>query len=692
MTAAAATQTLTPAAVTRAMRALFPRPINIRTKITDEGTIVITGPLTMRDVAAAQVDILNGLTDGRTWIRVDFTEVGRGTAAARATFVGAASSIGEFETVGRPADWAAEQADVQTVLARHRMVRDLGLATGHNARPGQTVKHIELGIVGRFDRVEGSSAYVTFAGDVDPALVHAADVVVIDAALSGPAVDAARAELAAAEADFAAADNAWGIACRAARGADPRDNQLGNGLALAMQSANVRRRRAELAVAIATGQVAPGTVRFEITSCSPDDGQTWEVIGWNHHEARPGETATAQALRIAVYGRLAESDSLMSPKPWRVQVWTDPMGDRPDGEWTNLTDPCPPGEHGPVRWAISSSFNRGDGSYVRHARCAYCMRGIKRLVPYRLDDHNPNQWVLDGEQLPDPNPAVLYILVEQITDEHHGMEINDGLGNWHTLTTVAPVDAETNTRQVTVEGRPAAKICASLKVQLRQAPIRHDGVAINEHGVPLVSLAGALHYDDHADETGDGTPVGAWHVAGVGDNFDLPAADVDAAKWWAETALAAAGYGTVVGWVAHRDRYSDLWLPTFAGGGEPSGPVPLVPDAAGTGTQDPAAPAANRADTVPVPVPVPQQGGVPIGYRIESRTQDGSWFTARIGWSPPGYPRNGTIGDAVARTVLSNADPALGRSPQDPLAAVRVRTWHRGTGVAGFAERDGVRL
>jgi len=769
---AAATQAPAPATVTRAMRQLWPAPIRISTKVTND-RVVITGPLSMRDAADAQVQILNSLSDGQTWQRVDFQEVGRGTASARATFATGGDLPEEFKTVGWPADWPAEQADEQTVLARHRMVRELGLGTGHNARPGQHVKHIELGIRGRLDGVTGSSAYVTFGGDTESSLVHAADVVRISDAqliqeaeeagepfiffatdvtvgeeimadgapatvvatdvelntitvdhghettpgcggsrgtrflnsvlergalqkIAPPPAKEAAAALTAARSAAAAANQAYLTAIRGDHDSEDARRAAGIAAALGEQTANISVARAELALDIALGKVTPGTVRFEVTTCSHSDGERWEVIGWGRYDALPSETATAQALRIAGENRLLNSAHLMSPKPWRVQVWTDPAGERPDGEWTNLTDPCPAGEHNPGAHPISGGASRSDGSAVRQATCSICMHEITRVDPYRRDNENPNPWVLAGEALPDPDPAVLYLPVECIKQEHYGMEIHDGMGTWYTLISVGPIDRETGKCEVTVEGRPVAKIYCTMSVQLRPGPIRHEGVAVNEHGAQLVSTLGALHYDDRADETGDGTAVGAWRVTGVGENFQLPVGDVEAAKRWAEAALAARRYGPVVGWTAHRDRYGDLWTPIFDGGGRPERPVPSVPALTGTDGTDGTAGAA--ADTAPAPIPIAgvpvdrvpirQDGPVPIGYRIETRT-GASWSPVRVGWSPPIYHPARTVLAAVARTILSNTAAVLGLRPQDALPAVRVYTWHRGTGLTGFAVRDG---
>lgn len=91
--------------------------------------------------------------------------------------------------------------------------------------------------------------------------------------------------------------------------------------------------RATLAVQLANGSVAAGAKR--IASLDHwSDGDWIPMVGGCACDALPGETASAQALRLA-----AESDLLGSDRTWRVLVWTDPRPDaEPDGEWTNLTD------------------------------------------------------------------------------------------------------------------------------------------------------------------------------------------------------------------------------------------------------------------------------------------------------------------------------------------------------------------
>lgn len=89
------------------------------------------------------------------------------------------------------------------------------------------------------------------------------------------------------------------------------------------------------------------------------------------------------------------------------------------------------------------------------------------------------------------------------------------------------------------------------------------GRADNEHGVPLRVLVGALYHDGHAEEDGDGEPVGAWRLCGYAVNFDLGEADEAAAQEWATDVITRPGE-SVTGWVRHRDGYGDWWVPVYA--------------------------------------------------------------------------------------------------------------------------------
>lgn len=97
--------------------------------------------------------------------------------------------------------------------------------------------------------------------------------------------------------------------------------------------------RAYLAAQLAAGVVLPGARR--VVSITRQSYGDWIPMRWGAYDARPGETAAAQALRHAT-----ENNLIGSPHAWWVQVWTDPRRDaKPDGEWHSCTaapDPLPP--------------------------------------------------------------------------------------------------------------------------------------------------------------------------------------------------------------------------------------------------------------------------------------------------------------------------------------------------------------
>lgn len=103
--------------------------------------------------------------------------------------------------------------------------------------------------------------------------------------------------------------------------------------ALNLANAMLGHARATLAVRLANNGVAASTQR--IASVEQWLDNNWiPLVGGGACESLPGETASAQALRLA-----GENDLLDSDHTWRVLVWTDPRPDaEPDGEWTNLTD------------------------------------------------------------------------------------------------------------------------------------------------------------------------------------------------------------------------------------------------------------------------------------------------------------------------------------------------------------------
>jgi hypothetical protein len=140
-------------------------------------------------------------------------------------------------------------------------------------------------------------------------------------------------------------------------------------------------------------------VRFVMVSCSDDEGDTWEPIHRLGLVPAAGETASAQALRYAGHHRLtADDDSYLrdDPKPYRVEVFTDPLAAVPDGVWTNLTDPCRPGRHTPAGFPIATGPARPGGPKIQSACCARCLRRIWRSGP-------AGRWLREGDPLPGPS-------------------------------------------------------------------------------------------------------------------------------------------------------------------------------------------------------------------------------------------------------------------------------------------------
>jgi len=484
--------------------------------------------------------------------------------------------------------------------------------------------------------------------------------------------DTARTALAAAENAAATAETAYRAAIAAGR---PGGYEAG-----VQQTANINVARARLALDIVQG-CGWRTVRFVLVENSNNDSDSWQVLRWRAVEALPSETAAAQALRCAVEQQLTgEQASMMTPKPWRVRVWSDPTAADPDGEWTNLTDPCPPGQHDPGKHPIATGVSRADGSTIRLACCAGCFHAVWRVAPHGISDaDNPFLWVLEGEPLPEPEPGVIYLPIECVKTTHYGMEINDGLGTWYILNSVGPVHRDTGKVEVSVAGRPTAELNAMTTVQLRPAPIEHDGLPVNEHGVSLYTITGSLHFAITGDSCG-GTPTGVWRLAGIAENVKIHPDDVGGAQTWAAAVLADLG-DVVVGWQHHREPYGELWKPIFADG--PGLHSPGL-DHAQTQTQttggqsEPDGQAAEPATSL---------DAVSFGYRIQTRTGR-HWRTVRTGNTPRIFRAVQTDLEAIADTVLGNAGPVLGLGPSDPLPPVRVRTWHRQSGLTGSASRD----
>lgn len=324
------------------------------------------------------------------------------------------------------------------------------------------------------------------------------------------------------------------------------------------QAANIAVRRAELALALADGTSEPS--RFKITWVSADDGDTWDIINWGASGTFYGESPDDHACRIAVEGGLADSERMMTPAPWRVQVFSDPYATEPDGEWTNLSAPCAPGEHTAGRHPIGSGPHREDGSVVLHVRCANCLHACWCVRPYRTSGEVPDSpWVLQGEPIPGPLPGGIALAVECIKPKHYGMQINNGVGQWHTLLDVSPINGKGQCL-VTIERRQAVPLASTLTVQLRPAPIVHAGEAF-AGGRLMRWVAGTLCNAADSDGVGD---TSRWEVMGGGVNLKIRKWDVDTAQQWAAAELAAHDHRPVIGWVHHRDAYGDLWRPLHA--------------------------------------------------------------------------------------------------------------------------------
>ncbi len=382
-----------------------------------------------------------------------------------------------FTATGRTHTWLGKgQADAETVAARHAAVRATQTTTGHDAEPGDLIVHLELGVPGVYIVGDDSIAQVRFAGDVDATPTHPDDVVVlpkdshdymctVGGVLPGHDdhfhVDSPEclipreaaepfAALAAARAERARLD---------ALPAGQRD-------AGAEQMANITLTRCELACDLALGATGERFLTFEASY--GDD--TWEFINWHRDDAEPGESADGQARRAAIQGRLAgkrDGVEYGATKPWRVRAYTRAAGE-PDGEWTNITEPCPPGEHTVGRNPVASSVGRSDGSTISAGYCENCFHRVHRVRPYGTV--LPGPWLLETEPLPDPEPGVIYLLLECVREEHYGMQINNGAGEWFTLVSVGPYDREAGKTTVTLADRAPVKVICGVMVQLRPRP------------------------------------------------------------------------------------------------------------------------------------------------------------------------------------------------------------------------------
>jgi hypothetical protein len=205
-------------------------------------------------------------------------------------------------------------------------------------------------------------------------------------------VAAAEVALAQAEQDMIAADATLAIAEAVDRAGAFERNRLRDA------EINYVRHRQALSVA-GRDPAKHAEVRFVMVSCSDDEGDTWEPIHWLGLVPGPGETASAQALRYAEHHRLtADDDSWLrdDPKPYRVEVFSDPLAAEPDGMWTNLADPCRPGRHTPAGFPITTGPARPGGPEIQGACCAGCLRRIWRSGP-------AGRWLREGDPLTGPS-------------------------------------------------------------------------------------------------------------------------------------------------------------------------------------------------------------------------------------------------------------------------------------------------
>ncbi|MER5608302.1 hypothetical protein AB0F93_03600 [Micromonospora tulbaghiae] len=99
----------------------------------------------------------------------------------------------------------------------------------------------------------------------------------------------------------------------------------------ALAHAQRERERAALAVHMfVTRECTPGTVR--LVAVDYREGDQWTpMLGAGRYDVLSGETASAQALRVACERRFVGTGL-----PWRVRVWSDPRPNaEPAAEWVN---------------------------------------------------------------------------------------------------------------------------------------------------------------------------------------------------------------------------------------------------------------------------------------------------------------------------------------------------------------------
>lgn len=322
--------------------------------------------------------------------------------------------------------------------------------------------------------------------------------------------------------------------------------------------------RAFLAAQLAAGEVLPGARRVVSITCRC--GDDWIPMRWGAFDARPRETAAAQALRHAVENNLIGSD-----RAWRVLVWTDP---RPlaqhDGEWTNAT-----GGQTPVIVHQGVALDGGVSLYTVTGTLHY-----DHTADEGGDGEPIGAWVCKGVmedfEIPEHDLAAAQ-RVAAAALANYGMtkvagwqEHRDRFGLlWTPIyqqAGPAPLPPDTRAMPNGTE-LPGELWNARLIREDRERangeptsaqPVTFLTLALDGAGKPLADLEGVLYFDADAME------VGSWRCVGIGYGLGIPAGDHLAARRWAVAKLAECGR-TVISWQLHRDSIRSFWVPTIVG-------------------------------------------------------------------------------------------------------------------------------